>query len=230
MSAAPTPAPLGSPPRLVLADDAVLVRTGLAHVLAGAGFAVAGTAGDAAALLRLVEQHAPDLAIVDIRMPPTHTDEGIQAALALRRTHPRVGILLLSQYVETADVLTVLRGTGDRGTGYLLKERISDIDSFVADVGTVAAGGTVVDPLVARRLMRRRDTLGLEQLSAREREIVAHMATGRSNSGIATELRLGERTVEAHVRSIFAKLGLPDGPDVNRRVLAVLSHLSARAS
>ncbi len=215
--------------RIVVADDAVLVRTGLVHLLSEAGFAVVGTAPDAPGLLRLVAQHEPDLAIVDIRMPPTHTDEGVQAALALRRSHRRVGILLLSQYIETADVLTVLRGNGERGTGYLLKERIASIDAFLADVGTVAAGGTVIDPLVAQRLLRRRNPTGLDQLSAREREIVAQMATGRSNAAIATTLGLGERTVEAHVRSVFTKLGLPPGPEVNRRVLAVLSHLAARS-
>jgi DNA-binding NarL/FixJ family response regulator len=213
---------------IVLADDAVLLRTGLAHLLAEAGLDVVGTAGDASGLHRLVAEHRPDLAIVDIRMPPSHTDEGVRAALSLRRDHPRVGILLLSQYVETADVLTVVRGNGERGTGYLLKERIASVDQFIADVRTVAGGGTVIDPLVAERLMRRRGPSGWDQLTAREREILAEMATGRSNAAIAGELGMTERTVEAHVRSVFAKLGLPTGPEANRRVLAVLSHLAAR--
>ncbi len=213
---------------IVLADDAVLLRTGLEHLLTEAGFDVAGGAGDAPGLHRLVVEHRPDLAIVDIRMPPTHTDEGVRAALHLRRSHPQVGILLLSQYIETADVLTVVRGNGERGTGYLLKERIASVEQFVADVHTVADGGTVIDPLVAQRLMRRRGPAGWDQLTAREREILAQMATGRSNIAIAAELGMTERTVEAHVRSVFAKLGLPTGPDANRRVLAVLSHLAAR--
>ncbi len=214
--------------KIVVADDAVLLRAGLAQLLTAAGFDVPATAQDAPGLLRSVAEHAPQLAIVDIRMPPTHTDEGIRAALELRRSHPGVAILLLSQYVETADVLTVLRGNGERGTGYLLKERVASVEAFLADVRTVAGGGTVVDPLVARRLLRRRTPVGIDQLSAREREIVAAMASGQSNAAIAAALGLGERTVEAHVRSIFAKLGLPQGPEVNRRVLAVLSHLDAR--
>jgi serine/threonine-protein kinase len=177
-------------------------------------------------LLRCVAEQRPDAVIVDIRMPPTFTDEGLQAALTLRRTTPGLAILLLSQYIETRDVVTILE-QGEAGVGYLLKDRITDIDRFLANVRRVLAGGTAVDPLVVERVMKRprRRGEGVDALSDREREILTLMATGRSNVAIAEELFLAERTVEAHIRSIFIKLGLPALPDVNRRVLAVLTLL-----
>ncbi|GAA1756533.1 response regulator transcription factor [Luedemannella helvata] len=214
--------------RVVLADDAVLLRTGLRRVLEAEGFEVAAEAGDAEALLRAVDAYTPELAIVDIRMPPTWTTEGVRAAAAVRRRHPRVGVLLLSQHIERREALAVLEHRGAGGVGYLLKDRVCDIDAFVAQVRRVAAGGTAIDPLVVAQVLRRPAAAsGIAVLSAREREILARMAEGRSNAGVAAELHLAERTVETHVRSIFTKLGLHEEPDTNRRVLAVLTHLSA---
>ncbi|WP_433086717.1 response regulator transcription factor [Dactylosporangium sp. CA-052675] len=213
--------------RLVLADDSVLLRVGLERLLAAEGFDVVGSAGDAEELRRLVARERPDAVIVDIRMPPSFTDEGLRAALRLRREEPGLAILLLSQYIETRDVVTILE-QGEAGVGYLLKDRITDIDRFLADVRRVLAGGTAIDPLVVERVMRRprrRDDEGLGALSDREREILALMAEGLSNVAVSERLFLAERTVEAHIRSIFVKLGLPALPDTNRRVLAVLTHL-----
>jgi DNA-binding NarL/FixJ family response regulator len=214
--------------RLVLADDSLLLRAGLERLLSAEGFDVVGSVGDGAELLRCVTEARPDAVIVDIRMPPTFTDEGLKAALRLRREAPGLAILLLSQYIETRDVVTILE-QGEAGVGYLLKDRITDIDRFLADVRRVLAGGTAVDPLVVERMMRRprRRGEGLDALSDREREILALMAEGLSNVAVSEQLFLAERTVEAHIRSIFVKLGLPALPDVNRRVLAVLTLLRA---
>ncbi len=212
--------------RVVLADDSVLLRAGLERLLAAEGFTIVDSVSTAEELLAATDRHRPDLVVVDIRMPPTYINEGLQAAQTLRRRHPRLAILLLSQYIETCDVLTLLRQR-DGGSGYLLKDRITDIESFLADVRRVAAGGTAVDPLVVNRVMGRprlaASRLGL--LSEREREILRFMAEGHSNASIASHLFLAERTVEAHIRSIFSKLGIPTERDVNRRVLAVLSLL-----
>ncbi|WP_426511968.1 response regulator transcription factor [Dactylosporangium sp. McL0621] len=215
--------------RIVLADDSLLLRVGLERLLAAEGFEIAGSAGDADELLRCVAKERPDAVIVDIRMPPTFTDEGLRAALRLRREEPGLAILLLSQYIETRDVVTILE-QGEAGVGYLLKDRITDIDRFLADVRRVLAGGTAIDPLVVERVMRRprrRADEGIGALSEREREILALMAEGLSNVAVSERLFLAERTVEAHIRSIFLKLGLPALPDTNRRVLAVLSLLRA---
>jgi DNA-binding NarL/FixJ family response regulator len=213
--------------RLVLADDSVLLRTGLCRLLEAEGFEVVGTAGDAEQLLRAVLENQPDGAVIDIRMPPTFTDEGLRAALTLRRRHPQLGILMLSQYIQTRDVVAVLEQREDGGVGYLLKDRVTDIDVFLADLRRVLAGGTAIDPMIAERVIGRPRHPGdrVTTLSAREREILALMATGSSNAGIAGRLYLTERTVEAHIHAIFTKLDLPPQPDVNRRVLAVLSHL-----
>jgi serine/threonine-protein kinase len=211
--------------RVVLADDSVLLRSGLRELLESEGFEVPAAVGDPDALLRAVATHDPDVAIIDIRMPPTWTTEGVRAAAAVQRRHARVGVLLLSQHIERREALDVLEHRGGGGVGYLLKDRVSDIDAFVADVRRVATGGTAVDPLVVAQVLHR-PVAAISVLSAREREILGRIAEGRSNAGVAAELRLAERTVEAHVRSIFTKLGLREEPDTNRRVLAVLSHLS----
>jgi DNA-binding NarL/FixJ family response regulator len=213
--------------RVVLADDSVLLRTGLSRLLTDEGFDVVGEAGDAAELMQAVEAMGLDLAIVDIRMPPTHRDEGLQATLTLRRTHPELAVLLLSQYVETRDVLSLLKGRHS-GIGYLLKDRITNIDAFISDVRRVAAGGTAVDPFVVERVLNRPRVPEnpLDQLSPREREILALMAEGQSNAGIGATLFLGERTIETHIRSIFLRLGIEQQSDVNRRVLAVLRRLA----
>ena len=211
--------------RVVLADDSVLLRSGLCELLESEGFEVPAAVGDPDALLRAVATHDPDLAIIDIRMPPTWTTEGVRAAAAVQRHHAGVGVLLLSQHIERREALHVLQHRGGGGVGYLLKDRVSDIDAFVADVRRVATGGTAVDPLVVAQVLRR-PAAAVSVLSAREREILGRIAEGRSNAGVAAELQLAERTVEAHVRSIFTKLGLREEPDTNRRVLAVLEHLS----
>ena len=213
--------------RVVLADDDVLLREGLASLLGRTGFQVAGQAGDGVQLLDLVRDTAPDLVVVDIRMPPTHTSEGLEAARAIRQELPETGILVLSAYAEVEHAMELL--ASGRRIGYLLKSRVTDVGEFVDTLQRIANGGSVVDPGLVQELVsarRRSDPLGV--LSEREREVLALMAEGRSNSGIARRLWVTEGTVEKHVRSILAKLSLPETNDDHRRVLAVLTFLEAR--
>jgi DNA-binding NarL/FixJ family response regulator len=216
-----------TPLRVVVADDDVLLREGLASLLGRSGFEVAGQAGDGAQLLALVRDMPPELVVVDIRMPPTHTTEGLDAARLIRQEFPRTGILVLSAHVEVEHAMELL--ASGRGIGYLLKSRITDVEEFLDTLGRIARGGSVVDPALVRELVsaqRRSDPLGA--LSAREREVLALMAEGRSNAGIAHRLWVTEGTVEKHVRSILAKLSLPETEDDHRRVLAVVTFLEAR--
>jgi DNA-binding NarL/FixJ family response regulator len=214
--------------RAVLADDSALIRGGIARVLQDKGVEVMVEVEDATALLRAVGEHRPDLAIVDIRMPPSYTVEGIEAAITIRAQHPGTAVLLLSQYVETAAAMRLLAG-GASGVGYLLKERVSDIDEFIAAVHTVVAGGTVMDSDLVTRMMERphRGRRGLDDLTKREREVLSLMAEGKSNQAIRAQLFLTLRTVEAHISAIFTKLGLHPESDDHRRVLAVLTYLKA---
>ncbi len=208
--------------RIVIAEDSVLLRAGLTRILADAGEDVVATVGDADELLRVVHLHEPDLAIVDVRMPPTHTDDGLRAALKIRADLPDVGILVLSQYVEE-QYATELLGTNMPGVGYLLKDRIADVGDFLGAVREVAGGGTRLDPeVVAQLLARSRQRDPLERLTAREREVLELMAAGRSNTAIARILVVSDKAVEKHVGNIFAKLDLPPTTDDHRRVLAVL--------
>jgi serine/threonine-protein kinase PknK len=212
--------------RVVLAEDDVLLREGLASVLERSGFAVVGQVGDAAQLLALVRDSPPDLVVVDIRMPPTHTTEGLDAARVIRQAHPETGILVLSAHVDLEHAMELL--AGGRGVGYLLKSRVSDLDEFIDTLRRIAKGGSVVDPsLVAELVAARRRNDPLAVLSAREREVLALMAEGRSNAGIAGRLWVAEGTVEKHVRSILTKLTLTETADDHRRVLAVLTFLEA---
>jgi serine/threonine-protein kinase PknK len=212
--------------RVVLADDDFLLREGLASMLQSAGFEVVGQAGDASELLALVGEHAPDLVLVDIRMPPTHTTEGLDAARTIREQHPAVGILVLSAYAEVEHAMELL--AGGRGIGYLLKSRVTDVEEFTETLGRVAAGGSVVDPALVQELVQaRRVDDPLSVLTPREREVLGRMAEGRSNAGIARALWVAEGTVEKHVRSIMAKLDLPETTDDHRRVLAVITFLEA---
>ena len=215
--------------RVVVADDAVILREGLARLLLEAGFEVAGLAADAAALLDLVEQARPDVAIVDIRMPPTHTDEGLQAAKLIRERWPDVGILVLSQHVHAGYAIELL-SAGTEGVGYLLKERVSDLAGLASSVRQVGEGGSVLDPAVVSQLVGRprRHNGALEQLTDREREVLGLMAEGRSNKAIADRLFVTEHTVEKHVKNIFATLRLPPSADDHRRVLAVVTFLNAQ--
>ncbi|MEU4622264.1 response regulator transcription factor [Actinoplanes sp. NPDC023801] len=211
--------------RVVLAEDGVLLREGLVGVLVRFGFEVVAAVGDADELVAAVQEHDPGLVITDIKMPPSFSDEGLRAAVRLRRDRPGLPVVVLSQYVQH-DYAADLIGTGD-GVGYLLKDRVADIAEFVAALRTVVAGGTVVDPDVVRRLISRpQDPLG--GLSAREREVLALIAEGRSNSAIAAELFISDPAVGKHVGNILAKLGLPPTDDTNRRVMAVLTYLRAR--
>ena len=211
--------------RLVLADDSVLVREGVARLLADAGFEVVAQVGDADALLRATREHLPDVAIVDIRMPPTHTDEGLRAAEAIRAEHgTAVGILVLSQHVEPSFALRLV-SDGAGGVGYLLKDRITDLDDFADAIRRIAKGGSVIDPAVVAVLVGRRARVPLDDLTEREREVLALMAEGRSNQAIGDRLSMARKTVEAHIANIFSKLELPPASDDHRRVLAVLAHL-----
>lgn len=211
--------------RVALADDAALFREGVARLLTDAGFEVVAQAGDATELLALVHADPPDVVVVDIRMPPGFTTEGLDAAQEIRRTHPDVGVLVLSAHVEPHYALKLLDDDA-RGAGYLLKDRVADAAELSDALRRVAAGGLVIDPgVVATLVGRRRVDDPLETLSAREREVLAVMAEGRSNQAICERLFLSPKTVEAYVRSVFTKLGLQQGPDDNRRVLAVLAYL-----
>ena len=213
--------------RVVIADDSVLLREGLCRLLEESGFDVVGQAGDAEDLMRKVGAHKPDVAVVDVRMPPTHTDEGLRAARAIRAEHPGTAVLVLSQYVEEAYALDLLSESTER-TGYPLKDRVSDVDTFTDAVRRVANGGSALDPeVVALLLGRRRREDPLESLTAREREVLGLMAEGRSNNAIAEALVVTERAVEKHVTSIFSKLDLPPTVEDHRRVLAVLAYLRA---
>jgi DNA-binding NarL/FixJ family response regulator len=203
----------------------MLLRAGVARLLEDAGMDVVAQAGDAEDLLRKVGAHKPDVAVVDVRMPPTHTDEGLRAAAEIRQQHPGVGVLVLSQYVEEAYAMDLFADGAD-GLGYLLKDRIADLDRFVDAVRRVGQGGSALDPEVVGRLIgRRRRTDPLEPLTPREREVLGFMAEGRSNSGIAEQMVVTERAVEKHVTSIFTKLGLAPASEDHRRVLAVLTYL-----
>jgi DNA-binding NarL/FixJ family response regulator len=211
--------------RVVIADDQVLLRAGIARLLEDAGMEVVGQAGDAEDLLRKVGAHKPDVAIVDVRMPPSHTDEGLRAAAEIRERFPGIGVLVLSQYVEEAYALELF-GDGADGLGYLLKDRVADIDRFIESVRRVGEGGSALDPEVVGRLLgRRRREDPLEPLSPREREVLQLMAEGRSNRGLAEALVVSERAIEKHVTSIFTKLGLAPATEDHRRVLAVLAYL-----
>jgi DNA-binding NarL/FixJ family response regulator len=211
--------------RVVIADDSVLLREGVVHLLKEAGFDVVGQAGNAEELLLKVRSYSPDVAIIDIRMPPTHTDEGLRAAQEIREKHPDTGVLVLSQYVEPGYAMELLSESAE-GVGYLLKDRVSDVNEFVAAVKRVAEGGSALDPTVVSQLVgRRRRDDPLAELTPREREVLELMAEGRSNAGIGERLVITERAVEKHVTSIFAKLALSPTAEDHRRVLAVLAYL-----
>jgi DNA-binding NarL/FixJ family response regulator/class 3 adenylate cyclase len=217
--------PGGKAMTVCLADDSVLLREGIARLLQDAGFEILSQAGNGDDLLRHVAMHAPDVAVVDIRMPPTHTDEGLRAAQEIRQRHPGVGVLVLSQHVEPGYAMQLL-ATSAEGVGYLLKDRVADVDEFAGAVRRVAEGGSALDPAVVSQLVgRQRQESPVEQLSAREREVLTLMAEGRSNQAIAERLFVTLRAVEKHVTSIFAKLGLPATSEDHRRVLAVLAFL-----
>jgi DNA-binding NarL/FixJ family response regulator len=214
--------------RIVIAEDAAVLREGLARVLQDRGHEVAAAVADGDALLQAVTDHHPDVAVVDIRMPPTHTDEGLRAAIALRRQHPDLGVLVFSQYVETR-YATQLLAKSSAGVGYLLKDRVADVGDFIEALKRVAAGGTALDPEVVTQLLgaSRRAAALDTSLTRRESEVLALMAEGRSNTAIADALVIGEGAVEKHVANIFAKLSLPVSDSDNRRVLAVLRYLES---
>jgi DNA-binding NarL/FixJ family response regulator len=222
-----SPSAAGTRLRVVLADDDILLREGVASLLERSRFDVVGQALDGSELLALVRERKPDLVLVDIRMPPSHSTEGLDAALVIRRELPETGIVVLSAHVEVEHAMELL-ASGQR-TGYLLKRRVTDVDEFIETLERVAAGGSVVDPALVQELVEaRRKEDPLAELTAREREVLALMAEGRSNAGIARRLWLTEGTVEKHVRSILAKLPLPATHDDHRRVLAVITFLDAR--
>ena len=214
--------------RIVVADDAVILREGLARLLEEAGFEVVGLAANGEELLGAVERSKPDVAVIDIRMPPTHTDEGLRAAKTIRQLAPATGILVLSQHVNARYALELL-SDGTDGVGYLLKERVSDLDELSASIRRIGEGGSVLDPAVVSQLVgrRRHGHDPLERLTDRERDVLALMAEGRSNKAIAERLFVTEHTVEKHVKNIFNTLRLPPSPDDHRRVLAVVTYLNA---
>lgn len=216
----------GRPVRVVLAEDNVLLREGVAGLLERAGFEVVGQAGDADRLIALVRMQRPDLVVVDIRMPPGHSTEGLAAAMTIRKEFPETGIVVLSAFVHAEHAVELL--SSGQGIGYLLKDRVEDVTEFVQSLQRVAGGGVVIDPTLVQELVRTRpghDPFAM--LSAREREVLALMAEGRSNAGIARQIWVAESTVEKHVHSILGKLDLPESADDHRRVLAVLAYLSS---
>ncbi|HEX6526342.1 MAG TPA: response regulator transcription factor [Streptosporangiaceae bacterium] len=213
--------------RIVIAEDAAIMRDGLTQTLSRRGHDVLAAVAGPDALLRAVGEHLPDVAIIDVRMPPTHTDEGLRAALTIRRDHPPVGVLVFSQYIETRSAADLIAASPQR-VGYLLKDRVADVRDFIDALARVASGGTVLDPEVVRHLLsasRRADALAV--LTPREREVLALVAQGRSNTAIASTFTISPRVVEKHVASIFAKLGLPPSSDDNRRVLATIRYLES---
>jgi DNA-binding NarL/FixJ family response regulator len=225
MSSAISPESPGRPLRLVVADDHDLLRQGVVSMLASQGFDVVAQAQDADDLVRKVGAHRPDVAVIDIRMPPDNTDDGLRAAVAIRHAHPDVGVLMLSQYIE-ADYAMELIGADARGVGYMLKDRVSDIEEFADAIRRVADGGSVLDPLVVRWMLgRKRATSVLSELTPRELEVLGLLAEGCSNQGVAQRMVITQRAVEKHVTAILSKLGLPAEPEAHRRVLAVLVYL-----
>jgi DNA-binding NarL/FixJ family response regulator len=217
--------------RIVIAEDSAVVRAGLVEILADRGHEVVAAVGNAKDLLSAVGQHEPDATVVDVRMPPGYTDEGLRAAIAIRRDHPKTGVLVFSQHIETryaADLLSAASGAGAAGVGYLLKDRVADVGEFVEALSRVASGGTALDPEVVRQLLGASNrTEGLSVLTARERDVLRLMAEGRSNSAIAGILVVSERSVEKHVGNIFMKLDLAPSDADHRRVLAVLRYLES---
>ncbi len=217
--------------RIVIAEDSAVVRAGLAEILADRGHIIAAAVGDAEALRAAVAEHHPDVTVVDVRMPPGYTDEGLRAAISIRRDHPGIGVLVFSQYIETryaADLLGAASGGSAAGVGYLLKDRVADVGEFIEALSRVAAGGTALDPEVVTQLLgASRRTDGLGALTGREREVLGLMAEGRSNGAIAGILVVSERAVEKHVGNIFSKLGLAPSDADHRRVLAVLRYLES---
>jgi serine/threonine-protein kinase PknK len=213
--------------RAVLADDDILLREGIASLLEGSGLRVVGQAGNATDLLDLVRQHEPELVVIDIRMPPTQTTEGLEAARTIREEFPETGILVLSAHIEVEQAMDLL--ASGRRIGYLLKSRVTNVDEFLETIERIAGGGSVIDPALVQELVdARRAEDPLDVLSSREREVLALMAEGRSNTGIARQLWVTEGTVEKHVHSILAKLRLPESEDDHRRILAVLTFLESR--
>jgi DNA-binding NarL/FixJ family response regulator len=211
--------------RIVIAEDAAVIRAGLAEILTDRGHEIVAAVGDAEALKDAVAAYQPDVAIVDVRMPPSHTDEGLRAAIAIRRGHPGVGILVFSQYIETRYAADLL-ATGSGGVGYLLKDRVANVAEFTDAITRIAAGGTALDPEVVSGLLNAsRHASALGTLTAREHDVLALMAEGRSNGAIAGRIFVSERAVEKHISNIFTKLGLPPSDSDHRRVLAVLAYL-----
>ena len=224
-SSSVSPEAAGPQLRVVVADDHALLRQGLVSLLESEGLDVVAQAGDADELIRKVAAHRPDAAVIDVRMPPTHTDDGLRAAISIREAHPAVGVLVLSQYIETEYAVTLIGGDA-RGVGYLLKDRISDAEEFADAVRRVAGGGSVLDPSVVRAMLgRKRETSALSELTPREYEVLGLIAEGCSNQGVAHRIFITQRSVEKHVTSILSKLGLPSEPEAHRRVMAVLAYL-----
>ena len=216
--------------RIVIAEDSAVIRAGLVEILADRGHETVAAVGDAEALRAAVDQHEPDAAIVDVRMPPGYTDEGIRAAITIRRDHPGIGVLVFSQYIETRHAAELLGAASSRaaaGVGYLLKDRVGDVGEFVDALSRVAAGGTALDPEVVTQLLATRRTNDLDALTPREHDVLSLMAEGRSNGAIAGTLVISERAVEKHVANIFAKFGLAPSDADHRRVLAVLRYLES---